>query len=437
MVTNELLVFIRESLQGGMSPSQVGVLLKDKGWPEIDIQQGLEMVLGRAVSNENISIGGKLKGPLKLISESLQVFRAHLSPLLILGVLPTLFGALVQAVLDVFIYSIDSFPDTTRFGFVFLIGFGLFALGAITYIFWLVASSFALMEYVSHRSENLTIGLSYRRGLGRMLSGWKVYFLSSLVVAGAVTFFIIPGVILGVYFAFAIYFVFDAKAYGTNALIASKRLVSGYWWAVVGRQMAYGFLLVCVLLGVGIVVAVPLVAINSITGIAMNPVVDFIFNGLAAPFITVFSLIYSRMIYENLYALKGAVELSFTNGQKAKYWLVGLWGLVVAVLYIILMVVLIVFLAMDPGERFREAKMQSTESELHTIQTQLEFFYFENNGMYPVSLDELDGYEAGVFSFTYQVQADRGDYRLCYVGYEEDSICVTAEGDFGTSDLLN
>lgn len=436
MVTNELLVFIRESLQGGMSPSQVGVLLKDKGWPEIDIQQGLEMVLGRTISSEKFGVGGKLKGPIQLISESLQVIREHIQEIFIIGFLPYIVGALAQIVFEFIGYVTDPNSEVISDPLFLLFGV-LFVIGGLFYVIWLMTSNYALIEFISHRREGLTVGSAYRRGVSRILSAWKVSFLTVAVTLGAYSFFFVPGIILGVYFTFAMFFVFDGTAKGTSALVSSLRLVKGYWWAVVGRNIIYGFIVFCVLVGLLIVVAIPAFALGYITGVGADSVIGLVFSVFVTPISSVVALVFSRMIYENLYALKGAIDLTVTTKEKLKYYLIALWGLAVMILVPIGLILVMFLAAVNPGDRIREAELQNREVEMHAIQTRLEMFYVESGGMYPVSLDELDGYEAGVFSFTYQVQADRGDYRLCYVGYEEDSICVTAEGDFGTSDLLN
>ncbi len=62
-----------------------------------------------------------------------------------------------------------------------------------------------------------------------------VLFLKGIIILIGFALFIIPGIILSVWFGFPLYsFVFD-DVKGGKALTASKNLVKGYWWAVFGR----------------------------------------------------------------------------------------------------------------------------------------------------------------------------------------------------------
>ena len=65
------------------------------------------------------------------------------------------------------------------------------------------------------------------------------YFILSLLVGIIVILwtllFIVPGIIMGIFYMFSIYAFLFAGQRGKQAMKFSKQLVKGYWWAVFGR----------------------------------------------------------------------------------------------------------------------------------------------------------------------------------------------------------
>jgi len=67
---------------------------------------------------------------------------------------------------------------------------------------------------------------------------WPYFGLSLLVgiiVMLWTLFFIVPGIIMGIFYMFSIYAFLFAEQRGKQAMKFSKQLVQGYWWAVFGR----------------------------------------------------------------------------------------------------------------------------------------------------------------------------------------------------------
>jgi len=70
---------------------------------------------------------------------------------------------------------------------------------------------------------------------------WVLFLMGIITIAGFILL-IIPGIILSIWFSFALYlFVFE-DVRGMEALKKSKELVKGYWWPVFGRLFLFGFL---------------------------------------------------------------------------------------------------------------------------------------------------------------------------------------------------
>jgi len=67
---------------------------------------------------------------------------------------------------------------------------------------------------------------------------WPYFGLSLLVgiiVMLWTLLFIVPGIIMGIFYMFSIYAFLFAEQRGKQAMKFSKQLVQGYWWAVFGR----------------------------------------------------------------------------------------------------------------------------------------------------------------------------------------------------------
>lgn len=72
---------------------------------------------------------------------------------------------------------------------------------------------------------------------------WPViytFLLLILIVMGGTLLFIIPGIIFMVWFSFTYLIIIFEEKKGTEALMASKKMVTGRWWAILWRLFAPG-----------------------------------------------------------------------------------------------------------------------------------------------------------------------------------------------------
>lgn len=110
-----------------------------------------------------------------------------------------------------------------------------------------------------------------------------VMLLKGLACLAGFVLFIIPGIILSVWFNFAQYaFVMEDKR-GVQALVRSRELVKGYWWSMLGRLLL-------------LVAAAALVSSMSKVGFFLNSL-----------FVVPFGVIYLYVIYEDLKRVKATV----------------------------------------------------------------------------------------------------------------------------------
>jgi hypothetical protein len=125
---------------------------------------------------------------------------------------------------------------------------------------------------------------------------WVTLLTAILVILWS-CLLIIPGIIYGIFYSFAVYVYFFEDKRGMVAIRRSQELVKGYWWAVFGRFLAIGLLVWLVM----VVASLPL-AFSSPQDVfyqAWNIVVQAV-SFLIGPII----LLYTYNIYQDLVRIK-------------------------------------------------------------------------------------------------------------------------------------
>ncbi len=200
---------------------------------------------------------------------------------------------------------------------------------------------FIFMMVLSAISQIATMYLlrpEEERGVLELLRSATTRFWPYVVVIIAVTLFtslwslllVIPGLIMAVFYSMA-YFVWFFEDYeSTTALKRSRELVSGYWFAVVGRMLALGLLFWVVMI------------IFSIPGFFMDP--ESV-GGLLWQFVTQvisfavapFAMVYFYTMYQDLVRIKGTSHV--VEKTKAAWFNMMLIGLsVVAIVGVVFFV---------------------------------------------------------------------------------------------------
>lgn len=86
--------------------------------------------------------------------------------------------------------------------------------------------------------------LDVQTALGMAAHRWRAGVITALLLVvfliGLAILLVIPAIIYGVFWAFAMYAVMHDSLQGKAALAESKRVVRGYWWKVLGNLLAVG-----------------------------------------------------------------------------------------------------------------------------------------------------------------------------------------------------
>ena len=87
--------------------------------------------------------------------------------------------------------------------------------------------------------------LDIQTAFGQAASRWGAGLVTSLIMVvlliGLALLLVVPAIIFGVFWAFAIFAVMHDNLQGMAALKESKRVVQGHWWKVFGNVIAFGF----------------------------------------------------------------------------------------------------------------------------------------------------------------------------------------------------
>ncbi len=174
-------------------------------------------------------------------------------------------------------------------------------------IFWLALASFvpALAGIVTALSSDTSFFDSFRQGMRSFFPLLWVGILLGLIFWGGMIMFIIPGVMMMVWFSFSGFtFVIEGKR-GLNALLQSREYVRGYWWALFGRVVV-----------MSAVILIPIFAVQYATTVVFGKAVATITYVLISIVITPLGMAYSYKLYQNMTALKpGLAATTPTSGR--------------------------------------------------------------------------------------------------------------------------
>ncbi len=260
----------------------------------------------------------KLKSAWQLFKEAWSLYRSRLSTWIGILLVPTALSFLLTGMKYVSLFPPFSYMP-------------LFSLGKI--IIWVLFLFFNIIA-TSALFFSIKLSCGVKESYVVALRNWFPYvFLSAIVLSislGGFVFLLVPGMIFLVWFALALpVFVFEEKG-GMEALLRSKRLVSGNFWKVAWRSF-FIFLLL-------IVMSVPFAVMGKYIGDSHG----FLFIPLV--FITVpMMTLYSWFLYQDLVRIDKTPSVPTSNRlERGVYWFFALIGLPVLAGYILFQGMLLV-----------------------------------------------------------------------------------------------
>jgi len=253
---------------------------------------------------ERSGMTGEMPGIGDLFSRTWEIFKGRFVVLVVLYLLSLVFMAVPAAFFGGIGYLIAQvLPDSRNL----LIAIGLFiglTAGTIGMFWGIAAFIYAVVDEASGIRDSL---LSAWHRIGSFI--W-LFSLFGFIITGGFLLLVIPGIIFGVWFAFAQFILAREDVKGMDALLKSKEYVRDRWFDV--------FLRLFVIWIVSIVVG-------------MVPLVGPILSILFMPFM----MIFAYLIYQDLRTLKGDVAFVSSSGEKFKWIGAGTLGYIAAPLILI------------------------------------------------------------------------------------------------------
>lgn len=137
--------------------------------------------------------------------------------------------------------------------------------------------------------------VDYQTALRTAFSRWGAGITTSLLMTvcliGLAILLIVPAIYFGVLWAFTMYLIMDDNLSNMAALKASKEIVSGRWWKVLGNSLAFGLV-------AGIIASVISIPFGR------SNVISAAIAGTIGSIGTSFSLVGGYLLYRNLKANK-------------------------------------------------------------------------------------------------------------------------------------
>jgi hypothetical protein len=281
MINQQLLYFLKQQLQLGLTREKITSDLLASGWINQDIEEGFQAistppspisntnqpVIPVVSSQNNINNAQSLDSIGKLFSDAWHLYKERFFVSLGIFFIPLVFiGIGQQLILKSWFFTSIIFNT---------IGYLVLMLTLATF-----------MISVSKRTDLVA---SYRGGIKIF---WPMLWMLILVffaTFGGLVMLIIPGIMMAIWLFFSGYVLVVEGKRGVSVMSQSREYVRGYWWSIFGRYLLF---------------MVPFYAViylvTRVLGKTNGPIVSQLLELFVLPFI----LIYTFKLYENLVAIK-------------------------------------------------------------------------------------------------------------------------------------
>jgi hypothetical protein len=308
---------------------------------------------------------------------------------------------------------------TAKVVLMVFVGF-LAVLSVIFSVYWQTSSFVGIFCLLKDPSKKIKEAFAFGR---KHFWGYlAVSILTGILVLLWSFLFIIPGLIFGIFYSFALYVFIFEDFQGLAAIKRSKELVGGYWWPVFWR-LSFGTAIVffaSFILGLIFGFVLLIVGEESAMASILSNVFDLLNFVFSFFFTSVVSIIFPYLIYKDLARIKP--ESKVEPEKKSKVW--------VAVL--IILVVIIMFLSTLSVVALNNARIKSRDasriSDSKQILTGLEI-YIEAKGACPESLADLKT-ESYIIGNTTDPVSEK-EYEYIKNGDRDCEICFNMEDSFG------
>lgn len=277
---------------------------------------------------DNNSEKQSLKGPLVLLKEAWGVYKRNALTyivLLLLSFVGSIAGVAVLILSGVVGYAVSQNWAVTVLAAVLV---GLPVLIYFQLLFYLSLVK-ALLADSEGAKTTIKQSLSGTRSL--IIPYFATQLLSTLIVLGGSMLFLLPGIIISVWFSLYTFVFLSEGKRGMMALLTSREYVRNYFAVVILYPILFAIL-----------TSVPLYVVSwvleEMDASLLNSLLNLVFSLIITPLTTLFLI----GIYKDLKRIKGEVTIENFASRKTKYIAIGVLGALVMVGLIVLFTTLVV-----------------------------------------------------------------------------------------------
>ncbi len=213
------------------------------------------------IKDQELNIADLVMAAWKIYTENLSII-----------VLITLAVFLPLNIISMYLPGADASGETLNTSSA--IGLGISSL-LVALVGVLVPAAIAYIVSLSLDRQPIKRENVFRFALSRWLPLIGTSLLMMVFLLGLTFLFVIPAIILGVYWAFATYVVVLKNKSGMDALRYSQSVVKGRWWKVIGYLIIFGFITGMI----SWLISLPFVNINNhIINALVSTLSDIIFS---------------------------------------------------------------------------------------------------------------------------------------------------------------
>ena len=368
-----------------------------------------------------------LPGPIALVKESWVIYKKSFWNIIGVGLLAilTVLGYIVLGGLGGGLMAVIFANHFNIFSYLFIGIVGvLYLLGFFAVIAWAQA---AFVVVIRDSGKKTGSRLAFKNARQYAIPLVMTSLLSMVLVFGGVLLFIIPGILLGIWFSYSIYAIVCEDKKGLLALHSSREYFRRKFWKIIGREIA---------------VRLPEIILSMfITSLVTQHVLPGSVQGLyqllsllAAPFY----IIYSYLLYTKVREATGSVA-TVPGGNKKVYLGIPAVGYVLVVIAAIYTGPMIMKLASQTPEILPAMMGKSLTNDQVLPSTAIVYglvSYYLTNKHYPSSLESIvdksflpkvpNDPKTGL-PYRYTVLEAGQDFKLCTPQGEKPEKCVTSK----------
>lgn len=300
MANRTIIDYISAQFAAGFSEQQIREALAAKNWPQAEVDEAFASWKSNPVLPDRKEIGTFVSQTWHIYKELMPKYFTIIK-LLALRFLKYLIPGLVFGIVFYLLSESGGFENLSTL--LSVLAAAAFVGYLILFIYMSIWLSVAYILVIRGRHSGVTPEAAM--AMGQPLIG--AYFWTSFLT-GVLTFLwalllIVPGIIMGVYYALSTYIVVDKNLNGMDAIRKSKEYLTGLWWQFVFSLLSLGLVVVGVYILDGIAQAI-FVNIDSMLGPVLYSAFSIALNFLFAPFL----FIYMYLLYERVKTLKPEVN---------------------------------------------------------------------------------------------------------------------------------